>query len=102
MKVVDNRGCDQFGEGAEVAVVLPIQRCEVPVPITLENDSRRIAEPDEQQVEQKTSRPTVAVDEGVNALDFAVQPRQLGRNVLGETRADRTAVPNASTVPTQR
>jgi hypothetical protein len=56
MKVVDDRACDQFGEGAEVAVVLPIH--------TLENDSWRIAEPDEQQVEQKTSRPTVAVDEG--------------------------------------
>ena len=83
MKIVDDRACDQLSEGTEVAVVRPVQRCEVAVPIPLEEDCRRIAEPDEQQVEQETSRPTVAVDEGVNALELAVQPRQLGRNVFG-------------------
>ena len=47
----------------------------------------------EHQVEQKTSGPTVAVDEGVNALEFAVQSRQLGRNVLSGDpgRPDRRA-----------
>jgi len=49
--------------------------------------------PAEHQVEQKTSGPTVAVDEGVNALEFAVQSRQLGRNVLSGDpgRPDRRA-----------
>ena len=73
MKVVDDRACDQLSEGTEVAVVRPIQRSEVTDPIALEDDCRRIAEPDEQQVEQETSRPTVAIDEGVNALEDAVQ-----------------------------
>ena len=102
MKIVDNRACDQLGEGAEVPVVRPIQRSEVPDPIPLEKNCRRIAKPDEQKVEQETPRPTVAVDEGVNALELAVQPRQLGRNVLRGDAGRRTDVPNASTIPTQR
>jgi hypothetical protein len=47
MKVVDDRACYQLGECTEVAVVRPIQRSEIPDPIALEDDCRRIAKPNE-------------------------------------------------------
>jgi hypothetical protein len=83
VQIVYDGARDQLGEGAGVSVVGAIQCGEVAGAVSLEDDRRRVAEADEQQVEHQSSGAAVAVDERVDTLETAVQVSQPNGDVVG-------------------
>ena len=72
VQAVEDGSREHFPEGTRVAGVSPAQRTQVSGAVTLVDDRRRIAEPDEDKVENQPACPPVAVQKRVDLLESAV------------------------------
>lgn len=68
MKVVQNRPGQKLAERTGLADVGATQSLKVLTPLALEDDHRRIAQPDQQQVHQQPTRTAVAIQEWMDLM----------------------------------
>ena len=76
MEIVEDRAREQLAKGAVITLLPTAERREVARAISLVDNRRGVAEPDEEQIENEAARAAVAVQEGVNLLKARVQPRK--------------------------
>ena len=83
VEVVGHRAGDQFAEGSVVAAVSLAHRFEVLGALVLEHDRGRIAETDQQKVDQQPPGAAVAIEVGVHLFEVVVNLREaLGQRVI--------------------
>ena len=74
-QVVQNGSRDQLAKRTGIAIVGPIKRVQVALPLALLDYRRRVAEADEYQVHKQPSDASVAVNERMDALEGGVVER---------------------------
>nr|WP_240759648.1 hypothetical protein [Phytoactinopolyspora endophytica] len=95
MKVVCHRAGNKFTKGTKVASVGTMEGLHIPVALSPIDDSRRVAEANQYEVEQQTTRPAIAIEKRMNALEGYVSLSQplWQRSVVGLTDAFNEANP---------
>ena len=93
LQVVQDGSGDEFGERTVVAVVGAVEGVEVAVAGSLEDDRRGPAEPDQQQVEQEPTGAAVAVEEGVDGFERAMQSSEAKRKFVDGQGTGRCVLP---------
>ncbi len=69
VEVLEHRSGDDLSERPVIAFVGSLECAQVRVALILEDDDRRVAQAHQHQVQREATHATVAVDEGVNALE---------------------------------
>ena len=82
MQAGEDRAGEHLAEQTWFALIRSLQRAEVPCPVPLVDDGGRVAEPNQDEVENQASGAAVAVEEGMNLFEAAVR---IGQR-LGERR----------------
>ena len=74
VEVVEHRAREELAERAGVALVGAAERGQVTGAVALVDDRRRVAEADQQEIEQQATGASIAVEERVDLLEACVEP----------------------------
>lgn len=72
VQIVDHPAGEDFAEGSDVALVCLLHGPQVSGSLFLEDHHRRVAEPDEHEVQREPAGAAVAVDERVDACEVVM------------------------------